>query len=370
MKEHAHLDRTPRPLSFISDSIEDRAGRLGAAGHHDAAATEYQVLVDLDPDDLRSGLKLAHHLVAAGRYARAADEYLRLAAVHASHDLGRRALTLATRGVRLDSSRAVRRRLAPLMSQLGPRATPICEQAARMHLLAGRREEARRVLRLLVQSDPTALARRLRLAELDLAEGRTEEALGELKIVADGLRSHGRTAELVRVLEMMLAHGGPDESPLRELSTIYVRCGQPRRALDKLEILHRIVPACRVTLERLARVHAALGHLEITLRLLDRLAQLVLEFGDRGELRGLVTRASDWCSDASYQRAIEELGLRSLGLGAGSDRRPRRGAPGPRRRPRRGAPPPLPRWLRRPVVGAAAGEILVLDPDTEIESES
>ncbi|MCH9683652.1 MAG: hypothetical protein K0V04_19595 [Deltaproteobacteria bacterium] len=359
MTDHVEEKHEGRPLSFISDSILDRARRLGAAGRHQAAANEYQVLVDIDPGDLYSGLKLAHHLVSAGRYARAADEYLRLAVVYARLGQERRALIVASRGLQLDSSRAVRRRLDPLVRRLGSRATSLCEQAARMHLLGQRNEEARHLLRLLVEHDPSALARRLRLAELDLAQGRTEEGLAELRIAADGLRTHGRTAELVRVLEMMLVHGGPAEPPLRELSTIYIRCGQSRRALEKLEVLHRIAPHDRTALERLARVHASLGQLELTLRELERLARLVAEHGDRGQLRELIARATAWCSDASYQRAIEDLGLRVLRPAAPKpNARTRRGKAGSRRSPRRGAPPPLPGWGRRDVTGRIeSGEI-------------
>src|SRR6185295_5042964 len=98
-------------------------------------------------------------------------------------------------------------------------------------------------------------------------------------------------------------HGGTDEAVLRELATIYMRCGELRRALTKLEALHRIAPSDRVALERLARVHASLGRLELCTRLLDGLAALIEEQADRGELRAMLRRAASWSSEASFQQA-------------------------------------------------------------------
>ncbi|MEM9453341.1 MAG: hypothetical protein AAGF11_04125 [Myxococcota bacterium] len=334
-------------------------------GRHEAAATEYQVLTDLDPDDVKASLKLAHHLVEAGHPARAADEYLRLAGIYVRLGHPRRAMTVALRALRVESSRVVRVRLAPLMAGLGPMAAALCEQVSRVHILSGRPEQARDVLGLLVHSEPTALPRRLRLAELDLAKGRTTEAMAELRVVADGLRARGRTQDLLRVLEMMHAHGGPDEAVLRELATIYLRCGQPRRAQRKLEVLHRVAPRDRVTVERLARVHATFGRLESTLRLLGRLVTLAESQADRDELRAVLRRAASWCSDASYQRALDDLGIWAARPKAArrADYRLGRGASTRHARGRRGAvPPPLPRWMRlRTKAATASGEIKVLD---------
>lgn len=371
--------RVHRSLSFLTDSIRERAQRLAAERQHAAAAVEYQVLIDIDPTDVHSGLRLAHQLVAAGQHARASDEYLRLSGVYARLGHERRAMTVALQALRLEPSRVVRQRLAPLVASLGKDAAELCEQVSRIHLLSGRPEEARDVLCLLVEAEPTQLARRLRLAELDLAAGRTVEAITELRIVADGLRSHGRTEELVRVLEMMHAHGGPDEAVLRELATIYMRCGELRRALAKLELLHRLAPTDRVALERLARVHASLGRLQLCTRLLEQLAVLIEEQADRGELRAMVRRAASWSSEASFQHALEDLAVKCLRPGgiAGPESRatmPESRSPrmiGSQVTPRRRTPPPpLPRWMRRqgrPSAGATmvptaiAGELHVLD---------
>jgi len=370
MIDHVDEARANRSLSFLTDSIRERAQRLAAEGHHAKAAAEYQVLIDIDPSDVEAGLRLAHQLVEAGQQARASDELLRLAGVYARLGHERRAMTVALQALRLEPSRMVRKRLAPLVAGLGQVAVDLCEQVSRIHVLAGRPEEARDVLRLLVEADPSQPARRMRLAELDLAQGHTTEALAELRVVADGLRSHGRTEELVRVLEMMHAHGGSDEAVLRELATIYMRCGELRRALTKLEALHRIAPTDRMALERLARVHASLGRLELCTRLLEQLAALIDEQTDRGELRAMLRRAGSWSSEASFQRALEDLGVRCLrpgGLAAVPESRAARTiAPRSTTRRRNTPPPPLPRWTRRPerpsaVPTMVAGELHVLE---------
>ena len=104
--------RMQRSLSFLTDSIRERAQRLAAERQHAAAAIEYQVLIDIDPSDVQSGLRLAHQLVEAGQHARASDEYLRLSGVYARLGHERRAMTVALQALRLEPSRAVRQRLA------------------------------------------------------------------------------------------------------------------------------------------------------------------------------------------------------------------------------------------------------------------
>ncbi len=359
---HTEDRNSRRPLTFATASIWERARALSKDGRHEDAIDAFQRLTDIDPTDLTASLKLSHHCVAAGRYERAADEYLRLAAVYARLGHPQRAMTVAVRALQLEPSRVVCSRLAPVVESLGSQATTLCERVSRVHLLRGRREDARDVLELLVRSVPTTLSRRLELAELDLASGRTTEGLEQLRLVAGGLRSLGRTPELVRVLEMMHVHGGPREEVLRELATIYMGCGEPRRALGKLEALHRIVPEDRGTVERLARIHASLGQLQLTLDLLDRLASLIVEQADRGELRMMLGRAASWCSDMSYQRSVEELGIQVLRFGgraASALRGPTRRAVSRRRV---AVPPPLPRWIRPSHrARTATGEIHVLD---------
>lgn len=355
-------DRAGRPLSFITDSIRTRAVALGKQGLHASAAADYQVLVDLDPHDAKAGMRLAHHHMSAGHRTAAADEYVRVAAVYARQGGSRRAIALVTRALELEPQRVVRSRLEPLVMHLGAKAALLCEQIALVHLVSKRPEAAREVLALLVEADPAELLRRLRLAELDLSLGRRDEALVGLSIAAEGLRAHGRTAELARTLEAILAYGGPNEAILRELASIYARCGQPRRVLNKLEALHRVVPNDRLVLQRLARVHAQLGRLQSTLRLLEALAALMTEPADRSELHDALRGAATWSSELSYQRSVEALLERS------SSQTERARPPKPRSSavPRRTQPPPPPRWSQ-PRASTAAGVIHVLDLDADAE---
>ncbi|MCA9705952.1 MAG: hypothetical protein KDK70_08905, partial [Myxococcales bacterium] len=125
----------------------------------------------------------------------------------------------------------------------------------------------------------------------------------------------------------------------------------------------------RVTVERLARVYASQGLLSQTLRLLERLSALIEAQADRGELRAMLQKAASWCSDTSYQQALELLGLRALRPGGAVRLDPPVTRPLPRRRQHAAVPPPLPRALRRrPRVRSESGEIHVLD-DLELLDE-
>ncbi|MEM6989176.1 MAG: hypothetical protein AAF721_01725 [Myxococcota bacterium] len=315
-------------------------------GDHVGAAAQYRIMADIHPRDVRLGLKLAHHLLSAGRYRQAADEYLRLAALYAERGHHRRAMTVAQQGLRLDASRATRRRLEPIIARLGKAAEKLCEEAARMHMLADRRDQVNEIHRLLVEHDPSCIGKRLRLAEHGLAEGRTEEALANLRIVAEGLRARGRTDEFVRVAEMMLAHGASDPWALRQLAQIYIRDGNLEGAVRRLQALARVAPTDLFALERLVWAHAASGEADAARETLGRLVETMAESRDRGELRALLARAEKWSSDDRYQRELEMLRVEALCDGVvprrSQHKSPAVPPPPPSRRPYRLATPPPP----------------------------
>lgn len=327
----------PQPLGFAAEAIVKRAEQHARDSQHAQAAADYQILADLDPDNERFGLKLAHHLVAIGRYQRAADVYFRVAAVLAKQGALKRSGIAAARAVRLDASRATRRRLEPWVALVGRAAEALCEEASRLHLLAERRADARDLLRLMLEHDPSSLGKRLRLAEVSLAQGVIDEGLRQLRLVAEGLAQHGRTGEFVRVSEMYIAHGGQDPWALRSLANHYLRGGDIPRALAKFSALVRSAPDDLAALERLASINAMRGAPGPATAQLSRLVQRMAESNDRSELRALFVRAEAWSTDDAFLRELEMLRVSTLCEGK-VPRRPRRA----------GSTPPPPPPSRRP----------------------
>lgn len=326
-----------RGLGFATEGIWERARERERQGDHLGAAREYRIVADIDPDNERAGLKLAHNLVCAGRYREATDEYLRLACLFAGWGRDRRALTLAHQAMRLGPSRVTPERIEPLVRYLGRKAERLCMEATRMHQLAGRDREATAFQRLLVEHDPASISKRMRLAELSLAEGHTDEGLAELRIVAEGLYNHGRTGEFVRVGEMMLANGSQDPWAVRELAKYYLRSGDLDRAIVKLQVLVRLVPDDQFALERLIWARVKSGDIAGAIEYLVTLVSAMAASRDRGELRELFVRAEGWSEDDTYQRELEMLRVTTLCNGAMP--KAARRAPGL---------PPLPPPSRRP----------------------
>jgi hypothetical protein len=79
----------------------------------------------------------------------------------------------------------------------------------------------------------------------------------------------------------------------------------------------------------------------------------------------MLQRAASWCSEASFQRALEDLGLRSLrpgGISMPESHPAHGGAPRTGARRRNTPPPPPPRWMRRQGRPASVtGELHVLE---------
>ena len=303
---------TSTGLGFTTEAISARARVKAQAGDHAGAAAAYRILADLDPEDLRTGMRLSRHLVAVGRFREATDEYLRLAVVFARQGAQRRALTVATHAMRMDPSRGTPRRLAPLLVSMGGRVQELCEEAARLHLVAGRPADATEIHRLLAERDPESLAKRLRFAELALAEGRTTEGLAALHAVARGLHAQRRTREFIRIAEMIHAHGGADAWSLRELARCYQRDGKPHLAQRKLLALLRVSPSDLYALEGLGWVSGATDEPVKAAAYLVRLIRLMAQTHDRGELREVFARADHWSADPAYQRRLEVLRVATL----------------------------------------------------------
>lgn len=338
----AHDDTGLRPLSFVTDDVRRRAAEAILEQRPRDAARELTLLASLAPRDLHVWLQLGHQRVLAGQPAAAAEAYLEAGGIYARRGHGRRALTVARRALALHVAACTVTRLEPIARSLGAGAAALVEQAARGHLLAGRPDTARRLLAMLLELDPASVDRRWQLAEVQLAQGAWMEAVEQLYLVADGLRAHGRIAELLHVGEMALRYGGPDAGLLRELAKIYRRTGQRELAIAKLEALHRLDPQDREALEGLSRAAAEAGKIEGSLSYLERLVLDVLKTADRAVVRAVLGRAERWSGDPTFSSGVESLRVRAL-CGV----------------PSRRVPPPPPRRTARhgPAITFVSGEI-------------
>jgi tetratricopeptide (TPR) repeat protein len=214
-------------------------------GQDHRALEEFARVVQEDPADTRTWLKMAEIHVRRGALGEARDIYLRTAEIYIAQGFFPKALTVYKSVLKLTPGLPhVRIQLGELYRRMGMVADALgeLETAARELLRAGRVADALPALRRIVELHPDNVASRIRLAEAASKAGRTDEAVSELTQAADQLRREGRADEFLRVAERLLFHG-PDNFPLaRELAASYIARRNPRLALAKLQRVLRAAP--------------------------------------------------------------------------------------------------------------------------------
>lgn len=330
-----------KPLAFASEAVAERAERLRRDGRHFAAALEWQALVRLDPRDGHAALRWADACMRCDQRPRAAEAYLAAATAFARRGEVRRAMLLARRAAEIEPAEIVRARVEQVVRVCGRDGEALCEDAARAHVAKGRFDAARELRELLVECDPGSVTKTLLAAEIELGHGDPSRAAGQLAEAASRMHATGRTGEYVRIAETMIAFGRHDPDTVLELARIYLRRGQAREAVTKLELLRRQCPGRLEVVELLVRCYAAHGD---TAAALDVLGDALGRRGrDEAAIVALCERACGFVSlDAGFAAAVRRLVAQ-----------PRASR----------SPPPPPRW-------AGGGRVAANEPPVRAPSES
>jgi tetratricopeptide (TPR) repeat protein len=214
-------------------------------GQDHRALEEFARVVQEDPADTRTWLKMAEIHVRHGALAEARDIYLRTAEIYIGQGFQAKALTVYKSVLKLTPGLPhVRIQLGELYRRMGMISDALTEleAAARELLDAGRSADALPSLRRIVELHPDNVVSRIRLAEAASKAGRTDEAVAELAQAAEQLRREGRADEFLRVAERLLFHQPDNFGLARELAASYIARKNPRLALAKLQRPLRAAP--------------------------------------------------------------------------------------------------------------------------------
>jgi tetratricopeptide (TPR) repeat protein len=207
-------------------------------GQLDRAREEFARVVQEDPTDTRTWLKLAELHVRRGAIQDARDIYLRTAELYVAQGFLDKAVTVYKSVLKLTPGMPhVRERLAEAYRQLGMVSDALRELGLAADELqqSGRAAESLPALRRIVGLHPDNVGSRVRLAETASLMGAVDEAVHELSLAAAQLKQQGRMDEFVRVSERMLFHRPGDFALARELAAVYIQRKNPRLALAKLQ---------------------------------------------------------------------------------------------------------------------------------------
>jgi tetratricopeptide (TPR) repeat protein len=259
---------------------------------YDRAVIEYQKILQEDPSDARTLLKLGDLQSKMEAYAEAIATYERVGKFYATQGFALKAVAvykqireiIAKHVPQLDDQYAhVTPKLADLYEQLGLTSDALAAlDDVVAHLQRQKRpQEAIDVFRRIVELDPTNPLTHLRLAEALSQAKNIDEAVAEFGVAAGQLLRLGRRDDVLRVTERMLQLN-PDPVHARLAAELYLARGNANdglHALAKLQICFQANPSDLDTLGLLARAFTLIGQAAKAIEVHKEMARIARESG-------------------------------------------------------------------------------------------
>ncbi len=279
-----------------------------SAGRPDHAAHLFAAALDLQPTDTRTRMMLADCCVRCNQPGNAAEHYLQVGLDYTRARRIPEAVAICHQVLHLDPARFVYVAVADMLRRMGRQARPLCARAAELHLGQGRVADALNLLRLGAELDARNPQVHRHLATLFLGQHMHRDAQVHLLEASRLLLAAGNNAEYIEVAEQLLRYDPRNLETLRELPRVYLRVGEPQRAVHKLSDLMRVSPGDTIGFEILAHAFAVIGRTRTSLSILERLLGELTGTGRRAEAKAIIDRARVWrLEDVEFCRATVAL---------------------------------------------------------------
>ncbi|HEX5659692.1 MAG TPA: tetratricopeptide repeat protein [Polyangiales bacterium] len=320
--------------------VLEAAQKFLSKGQYDKAVVEYQKLVQEDPRDVRTLLKIGDLHTRRSKPKDAIDVYQKVADLYAKQGFFLKAVAVYKQILKLEPSHLEStQKLAKMYEELAltSEALSTYELVADAYLGQGQVPKALETMERMIEIDGQNVAVRIKFAEALSKANKPREAAQAFAAGAGLLKEQGRMDDYLRVVERQLYHDPENVEIARELSGLYLERSDPKRALAKLQICFKADPRDVQTLEMLAEAFRQLGQVAKTVSVLKEIARLHGEAGsDEGRRRTLRRVLELDPADAEAKQALSAPPSASKQL----DPRPT-AAPPPRRAPGPPAPPPV-----------------------------
>lgn len=283
-------------MSVARTKILEQAQKFLARGQYDRAIAEYHRLVEHDPSDVRTWLKIGDLYTRKGARREACDTYARVAEQYAQQGFFLKAVAVYKQILKLDALRAdATRRLAEMYEQLQlvNDALTTYEQLAALHARDNDIDGALATLGRMADLDPENIPVRIKFAEALSKAGRTAQAAEEFERGARLLREQNRVEDYIKVAERLLYHRQNDVRVARDLAELYLQRGDAKRALGKLQLCFKADPRDVGVLELLAHAFQLLGQTQKTISVFKEIGRIHEDAG----------RTEDW--EAALGRVLE-----------------------------------------------------------------
>lgn len=283
-------------------------------GQLDKALAELTKVVQDDPKDTRTWLRMAELHARRSAIPEAVDIYLRTAELYVEQGFAQKAIAVYKNVLKLaPGTIPAHLKLGGLFNQMGLISDGVqqMELAAAAQQRAGNLAEAANSLRRALEMQPDNVVLRVKVAEAASQAGMQEEAIREFALAADQLKAQGRADEHLRVLERLLFHDTNNLPRAYELAETYLARGNPRLALPKLQACINAAPQDPRGLALLAKALEQLAQIPKAVSVLKELAALCDELGRLSERDAAILRALTLdANDPELQAAAERYHVR------------------------------------------------------------
>ncbi len=295
-------------MAFKRDKTLAAAQKAVRKGNLERAIKEYKLLIDDDPSDKRTRLKLADILVKSSKLDEALQEYRHVGKQYASEDFHEKAAAIYKQALRIAPNDAtLHQNLGFAYFQYGRAKDAIraYSKAERIYNENGETAAHLSILEKMLDVDQENVGIQIQLAERCEKNGFRERAIQFFENAAAQLQNEGRTDEYIQVCERLIFLA-PDQTPIRKaLIRIYHGRSDNRRALRHLQICFKSTPDDIETLELLGSTFHRLDENKKALLVYKQLATNLQSNPARSrEVYQTILRI-----DPSDQDAIKVLGI-------------------------------------------------------------
>jgi len=227
-------------VTIDRQKIAEAAQRYASKNQFDSAIAEYQRILQVEPGDVRTLLKIGDLQMRAGATQKAVETYLHAGGLYEQQGLHQKAIAVYKQVLQLNPDQlSLYSRVADLHIKLGltSDALQAMELLAQRHTRSGDLEALSSTYRQILLLDGQNLPTRIRLGELLSKMGRGEEAASEFEAACKTLDAGGRVDEWVRVAERLVFHRPNNLDAMRRMgrttwsaTTRGARCRRSRPA--------------------------------------------------------------------------------------------------------------------------------------------
>ncbi len=259
-------------MAIDREKVLEAASKFVEKKRYDKAIVEYQKLIESDPNDARTLLKMGDLQLKMAAYPEAITTYERVGRYYAAQGFALKAIAVYKQVREIVQKHVphleeryahIPPKLAELYQQLGlvSDALAALDEVATRLSRQQRDGEALDIFRKIVALDPTNPLPHLRLAEALSRSRDADGAVSEFGVAAALLIKLGRRDDALKVLERLLHHR-PEPAQARLAAELYLQRGAANdgmQALAKLQICVQANPKDLTTLDLLARAFVQLG---------------------------------------------------------------------------------------------------------------